>query len=212
MNRENEMEDKLSWIYSVQDNRELAAKYAQWAKDYDAELERDYEWRGPQRTGEMLVKHVPRAARILDAGAGTGLMGVVLRELGYDNLVAMDLSVEMLDRARKKDIYREYHQMVMGEPLAFASDSFDAVVSTGVLTTGHAPPGSLDELVRINRPGGHILFTLRTDVFEEQGFKVKQQALEAESKWKLVEASEPAPLLLKEPDVKHQIWVYRVIA
>jgi len=202
--------DRLRWIFSVKDNQELAAKYARWARDYDAELESDYGWRGPQRTVELVVKHVPRAARILDAGAGTGLVGEFLHRLGYENLVAMDLSAEMLEEARKKDRYREYHQMVMGEPLAFASDSFDAVVSTGVLTTGHAPPGSFDELVRITRPGGHIIFTLRTDVYAEQGFQTKLQALEAEGKWKLVEASEPAPLLLKEPDVHHQVWVYQV--
>ncbi len=34
--------------------------------------------------------------------------------------------------------------MVMGKPLGFATDSFDAVVSTGVLTVARAPAGSLD--------------------------------------------------------------------
>ncbi len=205
-----EKKDRLNWVYSVRDNSELEARYARWARDYDAELENDYGWRGPQRTGELLERYVPRTARILDAGAGTGLMGMVLRGRGYEDLVAMDLSEEMLAEARKKEIYREYHRMVMGEPLAFAGDSFDAVVSTGVLTTGHAPPGSLDELVRITRPGGHILFTLRMDVYEEQGFKARQQSLESDGRWTLVEASEPEPLLLKEPDVLHRIWVYRV--
>ena len=79
-----------------------------------------------------------------------------------------------------------------------------------MLTVGHAPASSFDELVRIIRPGGHILFTLRTDVYEDRGFKEKQTALESEGKWRLVEVSEKTPLLLKEPDVFHQIWVYQV--
>ncbi|UCG54422.1 MAG: class I SAM-dependent methyltransferase, partial [Dehalococcoidia bacterium] len=172
-----EKQDKIQWLFSSRSNEELAEKYAQWAKDYDAELERDFEWRGPQRTAELFAKYVPRKARILDAGAGTGLMGEVLARLGYNDLVAMDLSREMLEEAEKKNVYREFHQMVMGETLGFATDSFDAVVSTGVLTTGHAPPGSFDELVRITSPGGHIIFTLRTDVYEEKGYKEKQATL-----------------------------------
>lgn len=205
-----EEQDKIQWLFSSRSNEELVEKYAQWAKDYDAELERDYGWRGPRLTAELFAKYVPRGARILDAGAGTGLMGEVLTRLGYSDLVAMDLSQEMLEEAEKKNVYREFHQMVMGETLDFATDSFDAVVSTGVLTTGHAPPGSFDELVRITSPGGHIIFTLRTDVYEEKGYKEKQAALESEGKWTLAEVSEETPLLLKEPEVHHQVWVYRV--
>jgi len=125
-------------------------------------------------------------------------------------LVAMDLSQAMLEEACKKNIYREFLQMVMGGALDFATDSFGAVASTGVLTIGHAPASSFDELIRITRPGGHIIFTLRTDVYENRGFKEKQAALESEGKWKLAEVSDKAPLLLKEPDVYHQIWVYQV--
>jgi len=142
-----EKQNKIEWLFSSRSKEELAERYAQWAKDYDAELERDFAWRGPQRTAEFFIKYVPKEARILDAGAGTSLMGEILVKLGYDDLVAMDLSREMLEEARKKNVYREFHQMIMGEPLAFATDSFDAVVSTGVLTVGHAPASSFDELM-----------------------------------------------------------------
>jgi len=205
-----EKQDKIQWVFSSRNNEELAERYAQWARGYDTELERDLGWWGPRRTAELFAKYVPGGARVLDAGAGTGLMGVVLAGLGYDDLVAMDLSHEMLEEAKGKNVYRELHRMVMGESLDFATDSFDAVVSTGVLTTGHAPPGSLDELVRITRPGGHIIFTLRVEVYESGGFREKQAALEAIGRWTLAEVSEKTPLLLKEPGVYHQVWVYRV--
>ena len=40
--------------------------------------------------------------KIMDAGAGTGNVGVELRKLGHTNLHALDISQEMLDEAKKK--------------------------------------------------------------------------------------------------------------
>ncbi len=204
-------QNRVQWIYSSRDNQELAERYDQWDKDYDADLERDFAWAGPQRAAEVLVRHLAEGARILDAGAGTGLVGQILYGLGYRDLVAMDLSLGMLEEARNKKVYREFHQMVMGEPLDFGSDTFDAVVSVGVLTVGHAPAGSLDELVRITRPGGFIAFSLRPDIYQDAGFKEKQQALEDQGSWKLTEVTDPfQPLPKGEPEVYHQVWVYLV--
>lgn len=202
----------VQWVYSSQNNQELAERYDEWAKDYDTDLERDFGWRGPQRAVEAFAKYVPKGAKVLDAGAGTGLVGELLSRLDYRDLVAMDLSQGMLEEAGKRNLYRELRQMVMGERLDFDSDSFGAVVSVGVLTVGHAPAGSLDELVRITQPGGHIVFTLRPDLYENDGFREKQEGLETAGKWKLVEAGEKfQPLPKGEPEVYHQVWVYQVI-
>jgi SAM-dependent methyltransferase len=212
---ESEMDrtERVQWIYSSSDNKELAERYNQWAKDYDTDLDEGFGWLGPQRAVEFFARHVPKVARILDAGAGTGLVGELLTRRSYNNLVAMDLSSGMLEEARKKNAYREFHQMVMGEPLNFATDSFGAVISVGVLTVGHAPASSFDELIRITKPGGYIVFSLRPDVYRDSGFKEKQDALESERKWKLVEVSEEfQPLPKGEPDVYHQVWVYQVVS
>ncbi len=207
-----EGQNKVQWIYSSRDNGELAERYDQWAKDYDADLEHDFAWWGPEFAAGLFAKHVPKEAKILDAGAGTGLVGVVLAQKGYRDIVAMDLFEGMLEEARKKNVYREFHRMVMGETLDFLTGSFDAVISIGVLTLGHAPASSFDELIRITRPGGCIVFSLRPDVYEDGGFKEKMTELENTGKWELVEASEKKQILPKgEPDVYHQVWVYRVI-
>ena len=204
-------EGRVQWVYSSQNNQELAERYDQWAKEYDADLARDFEWVSPQRAAASFAEHVPTDARVLDAGAGTGLVGILLDRLGYKQMVAMDLSQGMLEEARKKNVYSEFHQMILGETLDFPSASFDAVISVGVMTVGHAPASSFDDLVRVTRPGGYIVFTLRPDVHRNDGFKEKQDALEAAGKWKLVETSEEfQPLPKGEPEVYHQVWVYRV--
>ena len=206
-----EQQNRVQWVYSARDNQELSDRYDQWAKDYDSDLDQDFGWLGPQRAAEVFARYVSTSAHILDAGAGTGLVGEALAGLGYRDLAAMDLSPGMLEEARKKNVYGAFHQMVMGEPLDFPSDSFDAVVSVGVLTVGHAPASSLDELVRVTRPGGHVVFTLRPDVYEENGFREKQDALVHVGKWRLAEVSERfQPLPKGEPEVYHEVWAYQV--
>ena len=204
-------EDRLKWIYSSKNTEELAERYDEWAESYDKELEEDYGWQIPRLIADELSGLTPVNARILDAGAGTGLVGQFLGSLGYSNLVAMDLSSEMLNKAREKDVYQEFHQMDMGETLDFPDDSFDAVVCAGVLTFSHAPAKSLYEMVRVTKPGGHILYSLRTDAYESMGFEGITEELESRQKWKLVEKKGHQSFAQKEQDVVHDIWVYEVL-
>jgi predicted TPR repeat methyltransferase len=204
-------EDRLKWIYSSKNTEELAERYDEWAESYDKELEEDYGWQIPQLMAEELSGFTPVNERILDAGAGTGLVGQFLGSLGYGNLVAMDLSSEMLNKAREKGVYQEFHQMDLGETLDFPDDSFDAVVCAGVLTFSHAPARSLYEMVRVTKPGGHILYSLRTDAYESMGFEGITDELKSRQKWKLVEKKGHQSFAQKEQDVIHDIWVYEVL-
>ena len=101
--------------------------------------------------------------------------------------------------------------MELGRQLDFPTDAFSAVVSTGVFAAGHAPPESFEELIRITRAGGHMIFSVRTDVYEDGGFKDKQEALEREGRWQLVEATDPfSHLRFEDPELKVRVFVYRV--
>ncbi len=204
-------ENRVQWVYSAPNTEELERRYDEWAKEYDGDLERDFGWQGPSFAVDYLVQHVPSSARILDAGAGTGLVGVELWRRGYMNLVGMDMSLGMIQQARQKGVYNQLDRMVLGERLAYADGEFDAVISVGVLTLGHAPAHALDELVRITKAGGYIVFSLRPDVYVQHGFKEKQVDLDANGAWKLVEVSPEVKILPKgEPEVRHQVWVYEV--
>ena len=204
-------EDRLKWIYSSKNNEELAERYDEWAESYDQELEEDYGWQIPQLMAEELSRLTPTSGRILDAGAGTGLVGRYLEALGYNNLVAIDISNEMLSKAREKGVYKELHQMDLGEPLDFKDDVFDAVVCAGVLTFSHAPAKSLYEMVRVTKPGGYILYSLRTDAYESMGFEAITGELGSRDKWQMVEKKGHQSFPKKEQEVVHDIWVYEVL-
>ncbi len=204
-------ENKVQWVYASENNRQLEDRYDEWAKDYDEDLDSDFGYVIPRIAADSFGRFVHKDARILDAGAGTGLVGVELNRLGYTNMEAMDLSRGMLDEARRKGVYGDFHQMIMGEPLDFDTDSYDAAICVGVLTLGHAPAHSLDELARIVRPGGCIVFTLRPDVYERNGFREKQRQLESEGAWELAHVTEEFQGMPKgEPEVYFQVWIYRV--
>jgi SAM-dependent methyltransferase len=148
--------------------------------------------------------------RILDAGAGTGLLGAALVERGFTSLDALDLSPAMLAEAGRKGIYGSLVEARLGERLPYDDAAYDAVVSSGVLTTGHAPASSLDELVRITRSGGHVVFTLRSDEVPP-GYEEKISELLARGRWELVERGDEFQAMpTSEPEVLVRVWAFRI--
>jgi predicted TPR repeat methyltransferase len=186
---ESERSKRLQNVYSARDNRELASSYDEWAEDYEDDM-LSLGYAIPAVAAGFVGRHVPLVGTVLDAGAGTGLFGSILRVLGYEDLVGIDISERMLEKAGEKDAYHSLHRMVLGEPLGFDAASFSAVVSVGVFTTNHAPPEALDELVRVVEPEGWVIFSVREDVYRKEGFEEKQASLEKEGRWRRVTMSE----------------------
>ena len=125
---------------------------------------------------------------MLDAGAGTGIMGEILPALGYPVIDGFDISPGMLARAEKKNLYRDLKHGVLGERLDYADDSYAGVTASGVFTEGHAPLDGLDELVRVVKPGGHIVFSVARIYLGDQ-IEAKAKALEDAGKWRRVGTS-----------------------
>ena len=201
----------MEWVYSSRNNEELGQRYDEWAKDYDREFEEDFGYVGPRPVVDRLVRLVSPDASILDAGAGTGQGGELLVGLEYRNVVGIDMSQGMLREAQRKGVYRELHRMVLGGLLDFPDDRFDAVISAGVFTRGHAPASSFDELVRVTKPGGYLVFTVRPDHWRDAGFREKFGELERAGKWRQIEVSEPMQTLPKgQPEASWQVWVFQV--
>ncbi len=197
-------------FYGARDRAELTGRYDAAAGVYDAAMEGEVGWTGHIELAGVVLRHVDPGTRLCDAGAGTGMLGELLAREGFARMSANDLSPGMLEVARRKGIYERCEVMELGKPLPYESDAFGAVTACGVFTPNHAPASSLDELVRIVRPGGPILYTLRSDE-EPPGFAARQRKLADAGAWELVEAGDPFPSIASEPHIRHRCWVWRVL-
>jgi phosphatidylethanolamine/phosphatidyl-N-methylethanolamine N-methyltransferase len=148
------------------DKQAVERAYARWAPVYDLVFDKVMA-AGRRAAVDAAVR---AGTRILDVGVGTGL------ELPYfpaaTQIVGVDLSEPMLrkaqERARKQGLRQVVGLSVMDAArLAVADASFDAVVAPYVITTVPQPEATLDELVRVVRPGGEVV--LVNHVSAEQG-------------------------------------------
>jgi predicted TPR repeat methyltransferase len=201
-------------VYRASDRDSLKATYDQWAESYDADMLLTGYLHYAVLMG-LVCRHVPRKdAAILDAGVGTGALGALLNVLGYNNLSGVDMSEGMLARATARKCYADLRQAVLGEHLDFVDESFDAIISTGTFTEGHAPASAFDELVRILETDGVMIFTISTMVWEEKGFKPKLDGFVRLGVLKLVEVTQPyqpMPYSPAESHVTTRAYVYRKV-
>jgi predicted TPR repeat methyltransferase len=202
----------LSDVYHAENRDSLERLYDRWAETYDSDLIGTGYLHTSIITG-LVCRHVKRKdAAILDAGVGTGGTGAVLNLLGYNNLTGLDMSEGMLEKARTRECYVDLQKGIMGEKLDFLDRSFDAVISTGTFTLGHAPASAFDELVRILEKDGVLMFSVGTSIWEEMGFKAKLDNLTRDGSISLVDSTpiyRPMPYSPAERDYTTRALVYK---
>ena len=151
----------LGAVYGAKNTEDVAALYDKWASTYDADMA-DGGYRHPSACVALFARHVMcGSAPVLDAGAGTGLIGQWLQTLGYPDVEALDVSEGMLEIARSKNLYTAYHKLALGGPLPFADGTYTAVIAAGVFTSGHVGVEGLSELLRICYSGGAVVLTVK---------------------------------------------------
>lgn len=177
----------LGAVYDAKAPEEIAALYDGWAATYDDEMAKAG-YRHPSIGLALLSRYLPRGAGpILDAGCGTGLLGAWLGIMGLGPVEGLDLSPGMLAHARAKGGYARLHTLALGRDLPFADGQFAGVISTGVFTTGHVGAEGLPELIRILRPGGTLVLTVKTTLWDAE----IRAALAAHPDLSLLEQTDP---------------------
>jgi len=220
------MADKSKRLTSVQsaldldsDADSIKSYYAKWAESYDEDLDGYYT--APRMMTGLLCECLDdqatnlRAERseleIMDTGCGTGLVGEMLDQSGFRRIDGTDISQEMVDKAKKLDVYRSLHGGidVNKAPRPEWIDAYDLVTSCGVFTLGHVPPKALHQLIKMTRPGGLIVASTRTTYYDETDYQQVSDDLLASGKANLVKQLRDAPYTMDE-DAHY--WVYQVAA
>lgn len=155
--------------------------------------------------------------RILDAGAGTGIIGKMLVDLGYKNIDGLDISQKMLDLAAPKNVYKRLICAALSKDRIeeIQTGEYDVTLCAGTIVYGQAKPDSLYECVRHLRPGGLFIFTIRADSFDpvELGYSTKFNEMEKAGIWSLVK-KERRELYSNPHEEKHRdcyLITYKVL-
>jgi predicted TPR repeat methyltransferase len=177
------------------DPQNVNAFYEDWARDYNLDVA-SAGYSGPEISARLLRRFRSSTdIDLLDAGCGTGLVGIELVRLGYERIDGFDLSESMADQARESGCYR---QLIGGVDIVRAEEhypksSYDAVLSVGVFTLGHVPPEALPVLLRLTRPGGLLVISTRTQYYDRSGFRQLLDRLLAAAELELLQRLENAP-------------------
>ena len=138
------------------DHTAVKNAYRRWAPVYDQTFGR-VAAEGRLRAVEAINKST---GRVLEVGVGTGLsLPYYAKHL---EIVGIDLSTEMLDKARERvaadglDNVTGLHEMDAGE-LEFPDHSFDTVVAMYTMTVVPDPDKVMYELSRVCKPGGQVI-------------------------------------------------------
>ena len=178
-----DVENKLP-IYKLKTTNEVMEYYDDWgiANKYDQDMV-DWNYTGPKETVNVFKKYaLNKEIKILDAGCGTGLVGVELKKYGYLNIDGADLSKKLLNLI-PQGYYKNLEQMDLNMPIKSKDNSYDAIMCVGTFTYGHVKSHALNEFIRITKNNGLICFTINEGIYEEYGFDKKIKELSNNNFW-----------------------------
>jgi predicted TPR repeat methyltransferase len=146
------------------DDAYVATLFDRMSGYFDQSLER-LGYAAPQLLTSALAEVIPFGEKrlvMLDAGAGTGLCGPLLRSSAH-KLVGVDLSPGMLAKARERNVYDELHE---GELVAFMRAhpaEYDLVISADTLVYFGQLEDAFSTAAGALKPGGILAFTLEAE-------------------------------------------------
>lgn len=167
--------------------------YNDWANKYDEELVVKAQCIAHRPYAECLDAAIKQyldkpkdEVKIIDCGAGTGLCGVELHKLGYTHLCAVDISPEMLNEARKKNVYQKFicAPLNSDQNPEVNTGEYDVMICFGTLCAAHVKATALVEMIRMIQIGGLLSFNIRLGELEQ--YQPVMEELEKGGKWVIV--------------------------
>jgi predicted TPR repeat methyltransferase len=136
-------------------------EFDRFAEGFDKTLAM-LEYQAPKLVADLLEGQRdfrPHNLRVLDAGCGTGLIAPLIQSW-CDELVGVDLSPKMVNKARARAVY---DQLVVGEMVQFMREStstYDLISCVDTLVYFGDLQEALEVAVSVLEPGGWIGFSV----------------------------------------------------
>jgi len=148
----------------------------------------------PEKIAQALNRLIPleqcsEDMTLLDAGSGTGLLGELIRSMGFKGrLIGVDISPKSIQylQQNRTGIYDEARVGDLTALPHIKDAAADVVASAGVI--GIAPKESLDELLRITKPGGLLIYSFSKYRFDsDPSWEEKHRDFLMRKLWQQVE-------------------------
>ena len=149
------------------------ALYAEWSATYDKEVS-DNGYATPRRTATTLVEFVEDLSQpVLDYGCGTGLSGMALKLAGFEHVDGLDVSPEMIEIAREKNIYNTLSVFDPTQTPPVQQGQYQIITAIGVIGVGAAPLPVFDSLMELLDQGGLFAFSFNDHALADPDFPAK---------------------------------------
>jgi len=175
--------------------------YSRFAEFYERNMRRELEYCGPELLASALDRtfvSTGAALDVLELGCGTGLAGKPLRSRAR-RLVGIDLSPDMVERARATACYDRLEVAEITEWLARSSDrDFDLIAACDTfIYFGDLRQVLVPAAARL-RPGGTVAFTVERD--EGSSFRLTDSGRYVHSEAHIRDAARDAGLAFETVD------------
>lgn len=195
-----------SLVDGIGNYEETNKYYNKWALTYDQTLSK-WNYSTPKKAARVINRYIdPEPRNILDLACGTGLFGEKLIKIYPKTLIdGIDISNQILDQARKKNIYKNLYCNNFDKNFFFLKKKYDLVSCIGAMTYTKNPKNLILNIHKIAKSRAFFIFSHRVDLWKKDNFDVLLFNLS--SKWKKVYISRPLLYLPKNNDFSKKIKI-----
>ncbi|MEM7283805.1 MAG: methyltransferase domain-containing protein, partial [Pseudomonadota bacterium] len=168
----------LEGAYDLSTPGDHVRYYKDFADSYDQEFADALGYLAPKFLAKVFrdqssSKDVP----ILDIGCGTGLVAQALN-LDPSLVDGVDISKEMLEKSKAKNLYRHLLQVDLTENVDALTTDYGALLSAGTFTHGHLGPDVLKALLSVAKPDGLFCIGVNGDHYRQTDFALVIESME----------------------------------
>ena len=109
------------------------------------------------RKKRLLQFNIQKNDHVLDLGCGDGLNIALLKKMGIQNIIGVDISSYLLKLAQKNNLGVKFY-LADAKKLPFKDQTFDIVLADSVFHHLLNYPKSITEIKRVLKMGGYVCF------------------------------------------------------